>query len=162
MLAAAVAPGGTVTATDLSAGMLAVVEENARKERLSNVRTRQADVESLPFPDAQFDRLTCRFGAMFFVDAPRAMHECLRVLKPGGKAVFVVWGAPQQPFFLPAAILRKFVNIPDPEPGSPHIFRYAAPGSLPDVLCSAGFLQVSEEILRVPCERSGTPESGWE
>ena len=162
MLARAVAPGGTVTATDLSAGMLAVVEENAQREKLSNVRVKQADVESLPFPNASFDRVTCRFGAMFFIDPARAMGECLRVLTPGGKAVFVVWGPPQQPFFVPAAILRKFVDIPEPEPGAPHIFRYAAPGSLSEVLRQAGFTQVHEDARKIPCERVGTPESAWQ
>jgi SAM-dependent methyltransferase len=162
MLAAAVAPSGHVMATDLSAGMLAVVEENARRENLTNVRVQQADVEALPFPDAAFDRVTCRFGAMFFLDPVHAMRECFRVLKPGGKAVFVVWGPPQQPFFLPAAVLRKFAEIPEPEPDAPHIFRYAAPGSLSDVLCRGGFTQVQEEALQVPAERVGTPETSWE
>jgi len=162
MLAAAVAPNGSVTATDLSAGMLEVVAENARSAGLANVRAQQADVESLPFPDSTFDRVTCRFGAMFFIDPVRGVRECRRVLKPGGRAVFCVWGPPQQPFFLPAAILRKFVDIPEPPPGAPHIFRYAAPGSLSDVLCQAGFSQVREEARRIPCERAGTPETGWE
>jgi len=162
-LAAAVAPGGHVTATDLSAGMLAVAEENAQRAGLSNMRFRQAVAESLPFPDRTFDRVTCRFAAMFFADPVGAMRECRRVLLPGGRAVFVVWGPPQQPFFgMTAGVLRRFVNIPDPEPDAPYVFRFAAPGTLSDVMKEAGFRPVKEEAMRISCERIGTPEDFWQ
>lgn len=162
-LAAAVAPAGSVTATDQSAGMLEVLEESARLAGLSNVRTRRAHAESLPFPDRTFDRVTCRFGAMFFADAAGAMKECWRVLLPRGRAAFMVWGAPQQPFFaMTAGVLRRFVSIPEPEEGAPHVFRYAAPGSLAEVMRAAGFVSVREENLRIDCVRQGTPEEFWE
>jgi ubiquinone/menaquinone biosynthesis C-methylase UbiE len=162
-LAAAVGPHGRVTATDQSAGMLAVVEENALRENLTNLRCEQADAEALPFPDGTFDGVTCRFGAMFFPEPLRAMRECLRVLRPGGRAAFVVWGAPEQPFFgMTAGVLRRFVTFPEPEPGAPHVFRFAAPGSLAQVMRDAGFLPTSEEPRSIPCERVGTPESFWE
>jgi ubiquinone/menaquinone biosynthesis C-methylase UbiE len=162
-LAAAVAPGGHVTATDLSAGMLAVAEENAQRAGLTNLRFRQAIAESLPFPDRTFDRVTCRFAAMFFADPVGAMRECRRVLLPGGRAAFVVWGAPQQPFFgMTAGVLRRFVNIPEPEPDAPSVFRFAAPGTLSDVMKEAGFRPVHEEAVRISCERVGAPEDFWQ
>lgn len=162
-LAAAVGPNGHVTATDLSAGMLAVAEENAKSARLTNIRFRQAMAESLPFPDRVFDRVTCRFGAMFFADPVGAMRECRRVLLPRGRAVFVVWGPPQQPFFgMTAGVLRRFVNIPEPEPDAPSVFRFAAPGTLSDVMKDAGFQPVLEETQRISCERMGTPEDFWQ
>jgi ubiquinone/menaquinone biosynthesis C-methylase UbiE len=163
LLAAAVAPNGHVTATDQSEGMLEVVRENAQAAGISNLQYRRAQAESLPFPDRTFDRVTCRFGAMFFSDAQGAMKECLRVLLPRGRAAFAVWGPPQQPFFgMTAGVLRRFVTFPEPEQGAPHIFRYAAPGSLADVLRDAGFTSVREDALRIACERPGTPESFWE
>ena len=162
-LAAAVAPGGHVTATDLSAGMLAVAEENAQRAGLANLRFRQAMAESLPFPDRTFDRVTCRFAAMFFADPVGAMRECRRVLLPGGRAAFVVWGSPQQPFFgMTAGVLRRFVIIPEPEPDAPSVFRFAAPGTLSDVMREAGFRPVQEEAMRISCERMGTPEDFWQ
>ncbi len=162
-LAAAVAPAGHVTATDMSAGMLAVAEENAGRAGLNNLRFRQANAESLPFPDRTFDRVTSRFGAMFFADAVGAMKECLRVLLPGGRAAFAVWGGPEQPFFeMTVGVLRRYVLLPRPEPGTPHVFRFAAPGSLAEVMREAGFGPVREEQLKISCERVGTPETFWQ
>ena len=162
-LAAATAPSGSVTATDMSAGMLAVAKENAERAGLTNMRFRQANAESLPFPDRTFDRVTCRFGAMFFADAVGAMRECHRVLLPGGRAAFAVWGNPEQPFFgMTAGVLRRYVLLPKPEPGAPHVFRFAEPGSLAAVMREAGFRTVREERRQVPCERAGTPETFWQ
>jgi len=162
-LAAATAPTGQVTATDMSAGMLSVAQENADRAGLRNMRFRQANAESLPFPDRTFDRVTCRFGAMFFADAAGAMKECLRVLLPRGRAAFAVWGGPEQPFFaMTAGVLRRYVLLPKPEPGTPHVFRFAAPGSLAEVMREAGFHAVHEEGMKIACERVSTPEIFWQ
>jgi ubiquinone/menaquinone biosynthesis C-methylase UbiE len=162
-LASAVAPSGTVMATDQSTGMLDALAEGARQQNLTNVRVQQANAESLPFPDGSFDAVTCRFGAMFFSEPLRAMRECFRVLRPKGRAVFAVWGQPQQPFFgMTVGVLRRYVELPQPEPGAPHIFRFAAPGSLAEVLRAAGFSPVHEEMKRVPVERVGPAEDFWQ
>jgi ubiquinone/menaquinone biosynthesis C-methylase UbiE len=65
-IAAEVAPTGRVTATDMGPGMMSLAEELARKKGLTNIEFREANAESLPFADASYDRLTCRFGVMFF------------------------------------------------------------------------------------------------
>ena len=44
-------PGGTVTAVDLSAELLELAAERARKKNLSNFSIKQADAHELPFPD---------------------------------------------------------------------------------------------------------------
>jgi ubiquinone/menaquinone biosynthesis C-methylase UbiE len=162
-LAAAVAPNGHVVATDMSAGMLAVVEDNARLDGLTNLQFRQADAEALPFPDASFDAVTCRFGVMFFPQPLVALRECLRVLRPGGRAVFVVWGSPQQFMFsTTAGILGKYVDMPKPEPGAPHVFRFAEPLTLARVFMDAGFVDVHENALKIACEAPITPADFWE
>ncbi|HEY7907910.1 MAG TPA: methyltransferase domain-containing protein, partial [Thermomicrobiales bacterium] len=53
-LAAAIAPDGHVTATDLVPEMLAMAEENARERGIATITFRQADVAALPFPDGEF------------------------------------------------------------------------------------------------------------
>ena len=45
-------------------------------------RFRDADAEQLPFASASFDRVTCRFGIMFFPDIPKSLSEIRRVLDP--------------------------------------------------------------------------------
>ncbi len=162
-LARAVGPAGLVTASDLGAEMLSVAEENARAAGLTNIRFRQADAEQLPFPDQSFDRLTCRCGVMFFPDHDRALRECRRVLKDGGRAVFVAWGPREQPFFsTTVGVLRRYVEIPAPEPGSPNAFKFAEPGSLRGALEQAGFRPAHEESREIPTAWPGPPREFWE
>ncbi len=160
--AKAVGPGGHVTATDLSAALLAVAEENARAEGVTNLTIHQADAESLPFPDTSFDTVTCRCGLMFVPDHVKALGECRRVLKPGGRAVFAVWSTPEQPMFAATVgTLRKFVEIPPPEPGAPHAFKFAEPGTLRAAMNKAGFDRADEETREIPGVWPGPPEEFW-
>ena len=74
--------GGIVTAIDIARPML----EKAR-ERLGNlpVTLEQANVEALPCPDASFDGVAIGASLNEFHSTERALGECARVLKPGGK-----------------------------------------------------------------------------
>ena len=163
-LAEAVAPGGQATATDLVPEMLAGLAEHARARGLSNLTTQPADIEALPFPDAQFDVVTCRFGIMFCPDVRRALQEIHRVLKPGGRAAFVVWGPSDQPFFTTTrGVIAKYVQIPPPPPpGVPGPFRFAEAGSLATALREAGFREVRERPHTVAWPFPGPPEQAWD
>jgi len=46
--------------------------------------TLQGDVFGLPFPDARFDRVICSEVMEHVHDYPSALHELVRVLRPGG------------------------------------------------------------------------------
>ena len=85
-----------VTAVDLSADMLEAVRRNARERGLANVTVRQAAAEHLPFDDACFDALLCRFSVHHWHDFEAGLREARRVLVPGGRAVFVDTVAPAQ------------------------------------------------------------------
>ncbi len=152
-----------MTATDFSSGMLAVAEENARQRGLKNVAFRLADAEALPFPDEAFDRVTCRFGVMFFPDVGKALAEFLRVLRPGGRAALLAWGPLEQPFFaLTAGVIQRHVKPPPPPPGAPAPDRFAQPGTLKQALERAGFREVAEEHRTLRGVWPGPPEEGWE
>ena len=47
-------------------------------------------------------------------------------------------------------------------PGGANPFRFAAPGSLSELMQAAGFREVSEETRTVPWTWPGTPEEVWE
>jgi SAM-dependent methyltransferase len=83
-------PDVEIVATDLNQPML---DHAATKPGLGRVQFRQADALGLPFDDQAFDAVVCQFGVMFFPDRRAAYREARRVLKPGGRFVFSVWGS---------------------------------------------------------------------
>src|SRR5580692_10976075 len=164
-IAAKVAPTGRVTATDLGPGMISLAEELARKKGLTNIEFREANAESLPFADASYDVITCRFGIMFFPDLPKALRECLRVLKPGGRAAFVAWGKMAQPFFTTTAgIILKHVPVPPPppDPDGPSLFMFGERERLRRALEAAGFASVHEEDRVIAGRWTSSIEEYWE
>lgn len=164
-LAAEVAPSGRVTATDMGPGMMSLAEELARQRGLTNIEFREANAESLPFANATYDVLTCRFGIMFFPDLSQALRECLRVLKPGGRATFVAWGKREQPFAgTTAGILLKHVPVPPPppDPDGPSLFMFGEAGRLRRALESAGFSSVHEEERIIAGRWADSLERYWE
>lgn len=163
-IAAVVGPSGSVTASDMGPGMISLAEELARKQGLANIEFREANAESLPFADASYDALTCRFGIMFFPDLGKALHECLRVLKPGGRVAFVAWGKREQPFFgATAGILLKHVPLPPPppDPDAPNVTMFGESNRLRHALEVAGFIAVHEEARIVQGKWKGSLEEYW-
>lgn len=88
---------GTVIAYDLSEAMLLAVAQEAKTRGIANLSTRQGLVEALPFEDASFDFVATRYSAHHWHDVPRALREARRVLKPGGRAMFMDVFAPEAP-----------------------------------------------------------------
>ena len=162
-LAERVGPNGSVAALDQSADLLEIAKKRAVDRGLTNFVAHHADAHTLPFPDAVFDLATCRFGIMFFRDPGGALKELRRVLKPGARACFVVWGPFEQPYW--QSMMGRVVHHvggPVIPPGAADPFSFAVPGSLSNVLRGAGFDTVQEETKTVPWSWPGTPESVWE
>ena len=88
-LARVLPPEVAITATDLNPAMLDRAKSHSGLER---VKWQEADALALPFGDRLFDRVLCQFGAMFFPDKQTAFREALRVLSPGSRFLFSVWG----------------------------------------------------------------------
>jgi SAM-dependent methyltransferase len=59
----------------------------ARLARFSGVRTLVADAHELPFERAAFDSVLVFHTLTYAADPPRALAECARVLRPGGRLV---------------------------------------------------------------------------
>jgi SAM-dependent methyltransferase len=75
------------TCSDISPGMLARLQANARRLGL-DVRTEQVDAERLPFADASFDLVLGHAVLHHIPDLDRAFEEFARVLAPGGTVLF--------------------------------------------------------------------------
>lgn len=76
--------GWTVVGTDISTDQLEVAKEHA-----SDAELVRADGHDLPFGDAEFDAVISLFTHTDFDDPGTALGEAARVLKPGGRFVYL-------------------------------------------------------------------------
>jgi len=72
-------PDARVIATEPDAESIELIADYEE-----NVVLAQADAEALPFPNASFDAVVGTLVFCTIPDAPRALREVKRVLKPGG------------------------------------------------------------------------------
>ncbi len=87
---------GRVVGLDANRDMLRVAQQNGTdRDDLSAaaIEWSEGTACAMPFPDAAFHIAYCQFGLQFFADQAAALCEIRRVLTPGGRAAFVVWGA---------------------------------------------------------------------
>jgi len=154
----AVAPhAGSVVAYDLSAAMVSAVGAEAEKRGLNNVETAQGPAEALPFPDASFDAVFCRYTAHHWPDVRKGLREARRVLKPGGIAIFDDIVAPEQPVL--DTFLQTFEMLRDPS----HVRDYSM-SEWVDIVTQAGFAVRGVTRRRLPLDfaqwvaRQRTPE----
>ncbi|MCW6510354.1 class I SAM-dependent methyltransferase [Lichenifustis flavocetrariae] len=88
---------GEVVACDLTPDMLDEVARTAAARGLSNITVQQAAAERLPFADASFDAVLCRFTVHHWHDRQAGLREARRVVKPGGFGVFIDVVSPAHP-----------------------------------------------------------------
>jgi len=82
--------GAIVTDVDLSAGHLELARENFKLRNLEGSFL-QHDAESLPFDDASFDLVYSNGVIHHTPNTDRVVREMYRVLKPGGRAIVMVY-----------------------------------------------------------------------
>jgi ubiquinone/menaquinone biosynthesis C-methylase UbiE len=156
--AARVVTDGLVVASDIAEQALA---EGRRRAPDGRLQFAAADAERLSFADAAFDRVLCGLGLMFFPDAPRALAEMRRVLKPGGLAVFSLWGEEARAPLVACALqcIRRILPPPKVERLSP--FRFGDPALLQRTLADAGFAQIDIHAHVLSCAFD-TPQAYWQ
>ncbi len=136
----------SIVATDLNQPMLDHASSQLPSAR---VTWRQADAQTLPFPDGEFDAVVCQFGVMFFPDKLRAFSEAYGVLKPGGRFLFNVWDRIEENEFADLVVQSVATLFPDDPPRflarTPHGHHDTAP--LEAQLRTVGFGMVTAETI---------------
>lgn len=139
---------GGITACDLTPEMLVKARERSVNVGLDVMSFAAADMSALTFADNSFDCVTCRFGLMFPEDKVGAAREVLRVLKPGGRVGYMVWGPYEEnpPFF----VIRRAISAAfgEEEGPVPHRHSLGLPGQLTHILDAAGFQNSEEREMR--------------
>lgn len=115
----------------------------------AQIAWRQADAQNLPFDDHGFDIVVCQFGAMFFPDKTQAYREARRVLKPGGRYIFSVWGKISDNEFADEITNALATYFPHDPPRfmarTPH--GHCEPTEIREQLAAAGFTDISIETV---------------
>ncbi|WP_249012410.1 class I SAM-dependent methyltransferase [Conexibacter sp. DBS9H8] len=113
--------------TDISPGMVEVLNANAGRLGLGAVSATRADAESLPFADASFDLVLGHAVLHHLPDLHRSFSEFHRVLRPGGRILFAgepsrvgdrIAQVPKRTAGVLGPIWRRAVGAPPPPPQS--------------------------------------------
>lgn len=161
--------GHEVVAVDFSPVMLA----HARR-RVAGVEFVEADVQELPFDDAEFGAAVCNFGLVHVPDQPRALREIRRVLKRGARFAMTAWCGPEvsPTFQILYGSVRQHGDPGVVMPDGPNFHQFADPALARALFEEAGFaLQSQQQVdchwtLDSPEElpeifRRGAPRGGY-
>lgn len=105
-----------VVAADLTLPMLLAARS---AYPLPNIQYMACDAESMAFPDACFDLVTCRIAPHHFPDCFAFVNECRRVVRPGGVVIIEDHVAPDD--VTAARYINAFERLRDPS----HVRSYA-------------------------------------
>ena len=146
-IAKRVGVSGRVVATDLSPASVEIAERRLGALAMDGASAMVADIEALSFESGTFDAATCRLGLMFLPRPSVGLAEMRRVLRPGGRAVSVVFSGPERNPCITTLMRVATANagIAPPEPARPGgLLSLGAPGLLARLYREAGFSRVHE------------------
>ncbi len=107
-IAASLQPDGVLDVLDVQQDMLDDLMHRAARRGLTNIVPRQGDAQKLPYPDATFDAAYLISVLGEIPDAPVALCELRRVLKPGAR--LLICEVVVDPDFIPLPTLRAMAR----------------------------------------------------
>jgi SAM-dependent methyltransferase len=126
--------GCEIVGIDASPALLEIA-----RERLPAATFQEADLESLPFRDSEFDASLAVNSVLYAADAAQAVRELARVTRSEGRIVLTNWGNPQDCEV--RDVLDAVVGLfPFKPPRGP--FWLSAPGKIEGLLSDAGLTLV--------------------
>ncbi len=142
---------GRLISTDFSPAMVDVARRRGAELEVENAEYLVMDAERIELESDSVDGALCRFGYMLMVDPAAALAETRRVLRPGGRLVLAVWGAPEHNPWVTIGfgLLVERGHMPPPEPGAPSPFAMANEEQTRALLGGAGFTSVRTEQVPV-------------
>ncbi len=152
-LAGAVAPEGRVVGLDVSAPLLDLARERARRAGAANVEFVVTDVQTGNLGHEPFDLVVSQLGVMFFDEPLVAFGAIRNLLRPGGRFVFASWqGVEMNPWHLSTSLRGLVPRPPVPPPGKSPVgpFTLGDDEYVRDILSGAGFAEtasVGHEIM---------------
>ena len=143
---------GRLISTDFAPAMVQAARRRGAELGLGNVDYRVMDAEQIELDGDSVDGVICRFGYMLMEDVAAALAETRRVLRPGGRLVLAVWGAPERnPWAtIGFGLLVEHGHMPPPEStGGPNPFAMASQDGTRALLAGAGFTTVHTQEIPV-------------
>jgi ubiquinone/menaquinone biosynthesis C-methylase UbiE len=151
---------GHVVASDISATMLAHVQEKAKRNGISNIETLESAAEDLPTTQQAFDAAICRLGLMLLPSPKQALKAVQKVLKPQARFAGLVFTIPSNNPYMsqPMQILLRHAGKEPPPAGKPGIFVLGGPGALEGLLSDSGFSDIETRVLRTSLRLASAAE----
>jgi ubiquinone/menaquinone biosynthesis C-methylase UbiE len=124
----------------------------------SRVSFESGDAQSIPYPDAYFDRCMALLVVNFIPDAPKAVNEMRRVTKSGGAVATTMWDGSRanelnQCMWNAAMAIDPTVKRPAERRRS-----YNSAETLSDLMKGAALTNIEVTDLTMPCQFSSFDE----
>jgi len=137
--------GATAVGIDIAESMIILA-----RQRFPQAEFRQADAQSLPFPDRCFNTVVANLGIPHFGRPEQAVAEFRRVLIRDGRLALTAWNLPARARLIGVlldAVREVGIAAPETVPAGPDFFRFADGTEFASLLADQAFADVDVRTL---------------